>query len=205
MIIKVDHISYSGNRVDKKQIIEKFENYKVDFEEVNLKNVKGKQSLFNEFHDTHDLVLLKKENSIPIELTLYEGCKNNKSMLEIKDQIILVRSKCRSETEIFFECLGFKEDHGYLYLKTILDNVAIKIRILESNNYSCKLDNNGYSSLAFWVNNIEKERKRLIKCGYETTPVETLKVNEKILRLCFVIGTQGEVIELIGVNKNENN
>ncbi len=203
MIIKLDHISYSGKYSDAKSIFNKFIKYDIDFEEKDLLNIECKNELFNETQIKHDLYMMKCNNELPIEITLYANCTNDEPMLDVRDKKIFIKSNDPSATEKLFFDVGFKRKDDYVYLKPIMDNTEVKIYVEPSySTYNRKLDNFGYSSLAFWSSNIDKDREKFHKLGYKVTDIEKLLVNGKILDIFFLNGNNGEILEFIGVDKN---
>lgn len=64
-----------------------------------------------------------------------------------------------------------------------------------------KIDSFGFNSMAFIVSNIEQERKRLSCVGCSVTDIVEFRPNEKTLKICFIGGPGGELVELIGVSK----
>ena len=201
MIIKFDHISYSCGMEDKKEVFERFaRQYEVLFEEINLRNISGKQKLFYEKHQYHDLVMFDSKENFPVELTVYDRCRTKEPGLALENNKIVIKTADRKETGFFFEKMGFVPQGNVMVLKTVLNKQKVVLQIEETENeYNQKLDNYGFSSLAFWSNNVEKERKKLKELGYGVTLIEELVVNQKKLYICFVVGKQGEIVELIGI------
>ena len=88
-----------------------------------------------------------------------------------------------------------------LSLKTMLDRHNIYIRLSECDeSYSNCLDVTGFSSIAWIINKMEKYVKTLHEKGIKVTDIDTLTVHGRKLKICFVLGRQGEIIELIGVD-----
>lgn len=201
MIVKFDHISYSCSIVEKDSVYkQKFAGkYKILFEEIGLKNIQGKQRLFYQHHQYHDLIMLLSERYLPVEITAYEDCKKEKERFFIEQGRIVVETAKAQETEAFFREFGFKRQGEFMILKPILDKQEIVLEIRETmQEYYSRLDNHGFTSLAFWSNNLHSEKRKLETAGYEVTPVEELMVNHRKLKLCFVVGKQQEIVELIG-------
>ena len=204
MIVKVVHVSFSAIKEQEKNILHKFKDYQIEFEERNLSNISGKQQLLNGYHMYHDIIMLHDNNKLPIEITLYDKCENNIPMIELYGDLIIVNSNNVKYTKELFKNLGFKEVKGKLYLYTLTDQKEIIIKVNEANFiYNNKLDNEGYSSLAFWVSNIIKDRDRLCKQGYTVTDIESIKVNDRTLDIFFLIGSAYEIIEFIGLGGNK--
>ena len=92
MIVKFDHVSFSAIKEQEKNILHKFKDYQIEFEERNLSNISGKQQLLNGYHMYHDIIMLHDNNKLPIEITLYDKCENNIPMIELYGDLIIVNS-----------------------------------------------------------------------------------------------------------------
>ena len=208
MIIKFDHISFSGCKDKENEILDFFKDYAISFQERELCNIDAKQQFFTEYHSKHDLIMLEHESRIPIEVTLYDSCTYRNPIIDIKEEIIIIKSTSKEKTASFLKNIGFKEKNGRFYLKPVMDNKDVIVEVIEeAGELNSKLDNVGYSSMAFWVNNINKEHKKIMDMGYTVTEIEMLTVHEKCLKIFFVAGPCNEIIEFIGVGSvnSENN
>ena len=83
----------------------------------------------------------------------------------------------------------------------MLDKKRIYVKLVESSDYcSHCLDVKGFSSMAWIVNKIEKYTNMLKGQGITVTDISEVIVNKRRLKICFVTGKQGEIIELIGAD-----
>ena len=209
MIIKFDHLSYSCSFKEEEDIVKRFCGtgcYTVQFKE-SIKNIPVKMQLMQNVNDTHGLTMLQPVGGnssqvyLPVEITSYSkvsGC----SAYSLIDGIIEFKTVNLKESILFYQQLGFqKESSGMLSLKTMLDRHNIYIRLSECDeSYSNCLDVTGFSSIAWIINKMEKYVKTLHEKGIKVTDIDTLTVHGRKLKICFVLGRQGEIIELIGVD-----
>ncbi|MGD1102103.1 MAG: VOC family protein [Terriglobia bacterium] len=75
----------------------------------------------------------------------------------------------------------------------------LSIRKREPRQARCLLDSQGFNCIAFVTTDTDKERKRFDKLGMECTEAEPLRVNTKDLRIFWLLGPCGEIVELIGL------
>jgi hypothetical protein len=207
MILKFDHISYSCTYFEEDKVLNSFSEYNVIFSQKQLFNIGGKSHFFKNAQNLHNITLLNAECRIPIEITAYSKCIGGDACLEVdrNENIIKLMTSDINETIKLFENLGFKIERNsyngvFAMIKPFLDKYKISINILENQKkLAWNLDKAGYSSLAFIVDNIKKERERLKQLGYFTTNIERIKVNNRDLQVFFVKGNVGEIFEIIGV------
>lgn len=210
MIIKFDHLSYSCSYEEEERMISKFcsasGGYKFQFREQ-IENLPIKNRILQNVCDMHNLVMLQPINqhnfqvSVPIEITSYPKVSGY-AAYGLSDGMIEFRSPDIGESFLFYQLLGFqKEGRNVLSLKTMLDKNRVFIKLVESSDvYPHCLDVAGFSSIAWIVNKIEKYVNRLKAQGITVTDINELTVNKRRLKICFLIGEKGEIIELIGAN-----
>ena len=198
MVIKFDHISYSCDMEspDTKAV----EGYCLDFEEKQLPNIKAKHDFLQNKSMFHNISLYRCEGKYPIEITAYPVCTGHNQKYMVSDEVITVNSQCPEETRRFYEVMGFKKaESGMLELHPFMENRKVVLKVEESDTGEVFLDKNGFGSLAFVVDRIEKHKTQLERNNYSVTEIETLVVNGKSLRICFAWDNVGDIVEFIGI------
>lgn len=120
------------------------------------------------------------------------------------DKFVIKTNKIKDSVD-FWECFGFKEAgsiDGFVVLEFIrpLQNNVYKIYLKQENcgrNYF--LDDDGFNCVAFISSSAEKESVFLKGEGLRVTKIEEVEMNNKILKIFFVKGPGGELVEIIGV------
>lgn len=212
MIIKFDHLSYSCSYEEEEKTINMFcsngegGGHILQFRE-RIKSPLIKNQIMQNACDMHGLVMLQPidqnhfRSSVPIEITSYPKVFGSPSY-DLLEGLIEFRTRKIEDSLSFYQQLGFeKETRNVLSLKTMLDKKRIYVKLVESSDYySHCLDVKGFSSMAWIVNKIEKYTNKLKGQGITVTDISEVIVNKRRLKICFVIGKQGEIIELIGAD-----
>lgn len=202
MIIKLDHIAYSCNRNEMEHVLEMFSGYQMVFHETNLKNLPIKRGLMDSWAEDHDIVLLNRDGFLPVEMTAYDetvcGCEKYK----IENNLITVFCNSIINSKMFYKALGFNEiGDNIMILRTLIGEVVTirfeSISVPLPNDHRTRLDSKGYCCLAFVTNNAEKEKRKLDKCGAETTEIMKLVINKKTLNIFFVYNECDDIVEFI--------
>jgi hypothetical protein len=68
MIIQIDHLALTSNNFERDSAFLARLGYHMEFTEIEISNPTNKKPLLSKYHPTHDLRLLKKDGSYPIEL-----------------------------------------------------------------------------------------------------------------------------------------
>lgn len=205
MIFKVDHISYSCNSKSYKKL---FADYSVSFEETSLKNVDCKREFFKYPRESHDLIMLKKQGEVPVELTVYEGKLLTETNTKLNGSIVNITTSSPRKLIDFYRLLGFEELETQnniitLKMKAPLDDFTIFLIINESKEAKqIYLDSQGFSSIAFFVDDIFFEKEKIQKAGFFCSDINTVNVDSKNLFVCFA-RCVGEIVELIALNRNK--
>lgn len=207
MILKLDHVSYSCTYEEEKEILKQFEGYKEVFFESNLINIDAKKTMMKHFCKYHNIRMLEKDSFIPIELTTYKSCEGNNNAIELKKDysVIMLHTTNIENTYDFFSNLEIYEEEEVkdgiiLSFQPLLSKELLKIYIhkVEKINFPM-LDYKGYGAIGIFVDKTLNYMEKFKKNGYFVTEIETLKVNRKNLKIFFVKGKQGEILEIIGV------
>lgn len=202
MIIKFDHIALSCKRQELDKTLNLFSEYKQEFFEKNLPNLSIKKEFMSTWTINHDIVLLNKENCLPVEITAYDNTVNEVKKFEINNDIISVFTDNLQDTESFYQAIGFKKRNNLMELKTILDKRPLLLTVVLKKSkepWNVCLDTSGYCCLAFVTNNAEKERGKLSKSKVKTTDIQQLRINGKDINVFFAYNNHGDICEFISI------
>ena len=205
MIVKFDHISYSCALNNEEKVRSMFEGYHTEFHEVDLKNMPMKFKYMHSETEKHNIMLLSKTGSYPVEITAYDTCQERQEGVlpkyVVKDELIEIYSVNPEKTKVFLELVGLKkEEDGVLWVKPMLDERVLKIKVCQSKqDTAVYLDEEGFGSLAFVVDNAKKHREQMINGGFPCSEMEELLVNGKKLKIFFTNSPTNEIIEFIGL------
>lgn len=118
---------------------------------------------------------------------------------------IVIKTSKIEESVAFWKLFEFEEivrDKGHILLsfKELFTNQEFFIQLEEIQetikNY---LDSSYFNCIAFISSSIDKDRKKIKSLGNYVSDVEELKVNNKNLKISFIQGPSGEMVELIGI------
>ncbi|MBQ3035476.1 MAG: hypothetical protein IJD31_00970 [Lachnospiraceae bacterium] len=205
MIVKFDHISFSCTLEEEKEVRDLFKNYEIVFHEEKLRNSVIKKDYMRAEQELHNIMLLNSQDEYPIEITAYPKCissdLNECVKYELVDDYIVIYSVAPTETERFLKLLGMKQSENSLWeIKPFLDKRKLKIKVCKTEEKrKVYLDNRGYGSLAFLVDNICKQKKLLENSDISCSDIDELMVNGKMLKIFFASSITGEIIEFIGL------
>ena len=204
MIVKFDHISYSCACFEEEKVRQMFAGYEAQFHEVDLVNMSMKYKYMHKVQEKHNIMLITKTENWPVEITAYESCEKKKDSFDkyvLKEDLIEIYSEYPEKTEEVLLLLGMKKsEEGVWELKPLLDDRKLRIQVIKAQNArKVYLDEEGYGSLAFVVDNAKKQREQFINSGYECSEIEELSVNGKILKIFFTNSPTNEIIEFIGL------
>jgi hypothetical protein len=106
----------------------------------------------------------------------------------------------------FWAYLGFKmikvrEDVAKMEFKTpiIGDAYHLYLRKNKSGPASCYLDSHGFNCIAFICSNANKELRKFEIRGIESSDINLFRVNGKDLKIFWIKGPCGEIVEIIGL------
>lgn len=203
MIIKFDHISFSCGK-ELAQSIPFISGYELQFQERALKNINCKQSFFKMPHREHDIYMYEKPQNLPIEITAYDTCFSGRKSMAVENNSIIMYSPYPEKTIEFLSLFelkraGRKGNDFVLEGRFVLGGVTLQVR--DANIVEWKLDKTGWSSVGFLSSNVLKELKKVQDAGYEVTCTEQLEVNHRRMNIGFCKGPFGEIIEIIGLQK----
>ena len=218
MIVGIDHIAWAThNAADEITAFERL-GYNVRFERSGVPNLDIKKPLMTKWPELHDLVMLDREGSLPIEMidhgfvNPHRGFIHNGGLItreeflaELPDPFVhLAVPSVNYEASVrFWSNLGFQkkaETPGYCEMmftgladkrKVIVDVVSME----KSRQY--KLDDNGFNCLALVSTNAASERKKLDKKGYRVTEIAEPETGGTPLSVFWVTGPSGELVEIV--------
>lgn len=153
--------------------------------------------------------LLNTDNGLEISLDeLIESdvhTDNNISNLNV----ITCHVKNIQESISFWKLLGFVNDTSdnsgekIVFTSILPDqkNIQIAFREVANDGLNYYLNDLGFNCLAFITTSIERDCKKIVKNGFKSTDIEEIFINGRQIRVCFVIGKNGELAELIELSK----
>lgn len=201
MIVKFDHVSYSCSYEQEEQTKASFEGYEEVFCEKELKNLPIKKEFLKLPAESHNIIMLQKEEAVPIEITAYPECPKGKEKLVVGAGGFVINTADLEKTKVFYEALGFHRDGEKLYMKPMLDTKEIVLQFVQNCGVenATYLDMQGWGILAFVVDNGAKQKKNLENAGIYTTEIQELEVNGKKLKIFFAKSDVGDLVELIAI------
>ena len=138
----------------------------------------------------------------PNSLNVLESNYQNDSFFKFNK--IFVRVKNIEKALKFWSVFGFKfiKRVGIFFVlsfKSLLNKCEYYLYLQESLelNTNFYLDDLGFNSLSFITTSAEKERELISKKGIETTKIEQLFLNDKLLNIFFAKSENGKIIEFI--------
>lgn len=209
MVIKVDHVSYSCTTDEEYRHI-LTDGYRLSFKEKNLINAPCKKDLLLHGAVAHDIIFYNSlHGDIPLEITIYphtQKADDEYMAISSKEVIFYVRDLYRSIQ--FFRCFGMvidsqSDDEALLQIISALDKSCFYLKLIKTKQDTSKryLDCTGYSSLALFVDNTVKISQKVAKTGFKVTEVSSIEVNRRKLLVSFAIGSNGEIVELISLDR----
>lgn len=155
----------------------------------------------NNKNDIVDLLKIKKGKLDNLDLPVY--IEENKLDKVFKFHSLIIKTEDIHKSVNFWKNFGFiKSEKGRDYAKleysSILDSNKYKIYLILSNDVKRPhLDDAGFNCIALVSSSATDERERLIKEGIEVTNIESIKVNNRRLKIFFALGPYGELVEVI--------
>jgi len=228
MILDIDHIALSSSDFSNDIKIFSGLDYKLKFNENKIKNLIIKKNFMKFFSLNHNLCLLTSKYNINIELLHHEKINNKNGFIvpifEFSKNINLkfknfnvqnilnnsldnfifnkfyIYSSNIEDSSIFWSKLGFKKikQNQYAFQSIISSKKYELIFKFNSFKQDYFLDDNGCNCIAFLTNSIQNE-KRNFEAHYETSKIQTLKINKKELEIFFVRGPSNELVEIISI------
>lgn len=210
MILKIDHISYSCDRLSKQNSLV-LENYQKIFGEESLENIDCKKKLLKLGSNTHNIYMYQSKCGAPIEITQYPVVSGNNTSIEVNGYSVLWRvSDVRRSVDMFCD-LGFeiqKQDKksAILYIIPFLDKKRYEIIFVQDKKRcgSGYLDVNGFSSLGIFVDSVKKTIGSVRDENIYVSGISRLCINKRMMDIAFIRGASGEIVEVIGLAGKES-
>ena len=211
MIVGFDHLALNFKSLESaKEFINKNE-FQVLFSQSNIPNHKSKIKLINNFHEQHSLIYCKDKNGFNVELTIYGDNKNTyfdayQINSNFPKKIIMLSNNIDKDLILLLKNFNFikqinNNNFDYLIsLKTISSSLSCTIELKNSplNLVKSKLDDIGYTCIAFLTTSLHKDMSELNKFGAsDLTEAHTLKINNKTLLIQMFRFPGGAIGELI--------
>lgn len=211
MIIKIDHVAVlSTDPIKEKEYMESL-GYRLVFKEEGIHNPQIKIGLMKNYTDKQSLLLYSRPGSIPLEYINYgiEGKGQGYiypvfSEKELKK--LIIKTKDVNKSADFWNSFGFKltdknREKIQMEFKAIIsgETYALELVFEEVPERQAMLDDTGFNCIGFISNCAQKEKERIKSLGYRVTKIEEIRVNGKNLKVFFVIGFLGEIVEIISI------
>lgn len=205
MIIGFAHISINTSKPESLISDLSKEGYKLTYKFSDLENNPAKKELLNFYHKKHEIFLMEKDNSLSIEITNHGATYTHNNQIKFdknKSRLIISTDNSKNLKSNLIENLGFIEHEENLHLRSVIPSWCCDLEVNEQDSNITMLDNEGLTSIAFYVRNIEQVASKLVFSGviyysgiFNLETKNHLKI--AILRL-----EDGLIIELIEIIKN---
>lgn len=217
MIIGTSHITISTNDIDSD--IKKYlsSGFNTSFFDSNVENSNIKKPYLTHYKPFHAIALLSGTSGIDLELVEHhkKHVKVNHRLVNIDfdegciQQIEYNVYNYDASIKFWTEVLGYnevKEKDGCCILKKISPipswNSRVKLTYTIQKLKRPILDSNGPTSIAFFTTNITSDLEAgKIKGALECTEASNITVNQKRIKIGFIVGPSNEMIELIEVKR----
>lgn len=202
MIIRFDHITYVCNESRLEQVLTKFASlgYVESFREIHIPNISPKLKLLHYASRTHSLFFMKKDGSIPVEVISYEKTTKGIPVVyyDLEGDTFTYNTKDVEALKGLYCCLGVKKDIIDSYnVKGVLDKANTYVSFEKVDNPSTNLDNEGFTCPTLFVDSFIKIKTKVEESGYCCTECSPISINGRDLKIFFIVGKFGEVLELI--------
>lgn len=207
MILGIDHIALSASDQDVAEIKSGLLNagYDVFFEELSLENLPIKKQFLSEFHPVHDLVLMKKNGHIPIEVLNHHSSRRQSGLWRIvSGNEVAFKTSDRMASLDFWQHLGFKPgpENNTAVFNSLFSRLSIVFERNEDATHQHFLDDSGFNCLALFSSSVEDDRNKLCE-SCKCSEIADLRVNGRSLRIFFannIFG--GELVEIFEIKKD---
>ena len=97
-----------------------------------------------------------------------------------------------------YGCLGVKEiDDITLNVKGVLDRTNAFVHFIQAESPSVNLDNEGFTCPTLFVDSYLKTKEKVEETRYRCTEISPITINGRELKIFFILGKYGEILELI--------
>ena len=204
MIIAIDHIAYSS--LDVKTSIRDFlaKGYRLEFVET-LPNLEIKKPFLSKYNKTHELALLTNNTGYNIEILNHGAMSGDEGYIKlVPDDEIIIRTDSIERSKDFYSKLGFKfkNTNDAIFSSILSGNKKLKLTLEQQNiEQNFKIDDAGFNCIGFITTNVEKDVANLKQFDCKISEIQELKVNSKLMKICFVQRANCEIVELIEIGR----
>jgi hypothetical protein len=210
MILGIDHLALNTIDPDSIHLELDHKGYKCVFTENDILNHPEKKPFLHEFRSKHDIALYKHgKDRLAVEVTRHGDKYFNNSEIFLADNVLTVKvpeDKINKEIQFWIEYLKFKEIDAQTYKFTSVFpqwSCELKFEVAGVVKNESKLDDNGYTCLAFITNNINNDLKNIKGYGIgHMTTVFNLTVNKQDLSIALFRTPAGLICEFIQIIRN---
>ena len=206
MILGIDHIACSVPENEFENVKQNFLNagYSVFLEETGLENLLIKKDFMTDYKSVHDLILMKKNGCIPVEILNHGSSSRKTGLFEVvADNSINYKSMDKAGSLRFWEQFGFagEPDCGKVKYRSFFSSLEISFEESTEKRYSC-LDDVNYNCVALMTTSVVEEYaklKDLCKCS----DIAELKVGGRNLKIFFARNISGgEIVEIFEIARS---
>lgn len=208
MLIGIDHITLACSNVEKFCSIFLNNGYSKHIEVKNIPNLHIKKEFLQAYNEKQSFTIVKKTGSFNIEIihdsnkltgnSIYTPIfrENNFSGITVNvyDKQAFIKQ---------WSSIGFKNIDGNLLFTTFGNSYII--RPVEKEKKKYYLDNKGFVCLAFITTSILDDYDNMKKNSFYVSSIDNIQINNKNLQVFFAKGSNGELIEIIGLKHDSRN
>lgn len=204
MILGVDHLQLTAT--DTRTAYTPRGVWGVTFAAHGLPNPPEKREFLHEYHPTHDIVYMEKPGELAVEVVA-QGPSPHKgncaSYLPLGNRCVRVMVDDVAASLMWWSFLfDFEPTEGWVGLRSRMGrNIALEVQNVRGAPTRRYLDGTGWPCLALLTNDIGADLERARHGARRWSPVFPFTVNGKDLRICILAGPNGELVELIEVQR----
>lgn len=202
MILAIDHIAYGIGPGDAYAGQLEAVGYKSVFQERNVPNPQAKRTVVRQYSPTHTIAFYKKKGELNVELVDHGHASPVSSPWISFDpaqepRTIRVRSSVPEKSKQFWAALGFRDGK---FFSPLTGDIRLQIEPDEKMSLALA-DDAGFNCIGFIAGALDADRVRLMETGFTATDISNITLNGRSMRIAFVRGPSGELVELIGMQK----
>lgn len=217
MIVKIDHLATTSQDIILDRSKWEEQGYTLHFCEFNKVNIEIKKPLLSVYHDVHDLALMSRDGAYAIELINHHNVNDRLGAYSLECyqangfmNCISISVPDMAQALKFWQLFGFQILQQGLHevclvFTDLFSRTGLYLRLFHSDTRKFfSLDDAGFTCLAFVSNSIEKDLTVFSEAGYDVTEIEPLEINKRMLRIAFMRGACGELVELVEVTSRSD-
>lgn len=203
MILKVDHVAFSGLVRDRAKISRELidEGFEMSVCEKELMNLPLKSMFLSSYSSVHDLALYRKDGCVSVEILDHHTCSGRNGYLQPAGENVFHCRTCSLDGSVrFWSRLGFSlYENTHLRFFSPMGNgngIELKLRVEKSPRQSM-LDDLGFNAVALICTDLESCARNLEDVA-EVSEISSLHVGDKDLKIFFARNADGgELVEMI--------